>query len=233
MINVENNFKKKDIIKFIILIIFLLSICILGIIYYPKIKELVNFDNIRGFVEDNKSFSVFAFIILQIMQVVIFVIPGDVINATGGFIFNIYIGTILSFVGVVLGSIIAFCISRYLGYNFVNKFIKKEKIDKLVNFMESNTGFISLFIFCNLPFVPKDVLMYAAGLTPLNSKKTLIVYCLSRIPGIIIWTSMGANIYNRSIIGIIITLTILVIFLISIILIKNKIFKNKIIKVKK
>lgn len=229
----ENNFKKKDIIKFIILIIFLLSICILGIIYYPKIKELVNFDNIRGFVEDNKSFSVFAFIILQIMQVVIFVIPGDVINATGGFIFNIYIGTILSFVGVVLGSIIAFCISRYLGYNFVNKFIKKEKIDKLVNFMESNTGFISLFIFCNLPFVPKDVLMYAAGLTPLNSKKTLIVYCLSRIPGIIIWTSMGANIYNRSIIGIIITLTILVIFLISIILIKNKIFKNKIIKVKK
>lgn len=233
MINVENNFKKKDLIKFIILITFLLSISILGIIYYPKIKELVNFDNIKDFVNNNKGFSVFAFIILQIIQVVIFIIPGDVINATGGFVFNIYVGAILSFIGVVLGSIIAFCISRYLGYNFINRFIKKEKLDKLVNFMESNTGFISLFIFCNLPFVPKDVLMYAAGLTPLNGKKTLTIYCLSRIPGIIIWTSMGANIYNRSIIGIVITLTILMIFLISIVLVKNKIFKNRIIKVKK
>ena len=78
--------------------------------------------------------------------------------------------------------------------------------------MESNTGFISLFVFCNLPFVPKDVLMYAAGLTPLKAKRTLSIYCISRIPGIIIWTSMGANIYNRSILGIIITLGILLIF---------------------
>ena len=162
----------------------------------------------------------------------VFIIPGDVINATGGFVFNIVIGSILSFIGVVLGSIIAFYISRYFGYNFVNKFIKKEKIGKLVSFMESNTGFISLFIFCNLPFVPKDVLMYAAGLTPLNAKKTLTTYCLSRIPGIIIWTSMGANIYNRSILGIVITLCVLVIFLLLIVIIKKKIDGNKIIKVK-
>lgn len=228
----ENSSTKKDIIKFIVLILFLASIAICGIIFYPKIKDTINFENIREFVGENKFFSVFAFIILQILQVVVFIIPGDVINATGGFVFNIVFGSILSFIGVVLGSITAFYISRYFGYNFINKFIKKEKISKLVSFMESNTGFISLFIFCNLPFVPKDVLMYAAGLTPLNAKKTLTTYCLSRIPGIIIWTSMGANIYNRSILGIIITLCILVLFLLLIVIIKKKIDGNKIIKVK-
>lgn len=228
----ENSSTKKDIIKFIVLVLFLASIAICGIIFYPKIKDTINFENIREFVGENKFFSVFAFIILQILQVVVFIIPGDVINATGGFVFNIVFGSILSFIGVVLGSITAFYISRYFGYNFINKFIKKEKISKLVSFMESNTGFISLFIFCNLPFVPKDVLMYAAGLTPLNAKKTLTTYCLSRIPGIIIWTSMGANIYNRSILGIIITLCILVLFLLLIVIIKKKIDGNKIIKVK-
>ena len=190
------------------------------------------FEKIRDFINQHKNVSVLLFILLQILQVVIFIIPGDIVNATGGFLFNIYIGSILSFIGVVLGSIIAFYISRFLGYNFVNKFIKKEKIDKIVYFFNTNTGFVSLFIFCNLPFVPKDILMYCAGLTPLKAKKTFLIYCFSRIPGIIIWNSMGANLYSKSVIGIVITLLVLLIFLSSVLIIKKKIDSNKIIKVK-
>lgn len=224
--------KKSEIIKFTILLCFLLTMITLGIIFSSQIKEKFTFENIRLFIGDNKIISCLIFILLQIFQVVIFIIPGDVVNATGGFLFNIVLGSFLSFIGVVLGSIIAFYISRLLGYNFVNKFIKKEKIDKIVDFFNSNTGFVSLFIFCNLPFVPKDILMYCAGLTPLKAKKTFFTYCLSRIPGIIIWNSMGANLYNKSTIGIIITITILIIFLLSIVLIKKKIDSSRIIKVK-
>lgn len=228
----DNTLNKKDIIKFVIFSVFLVSMIICGIIFYPKIKEYISFENVRLFVEKNKFLSFFVFILLQIFQVVIFIIPGDVINATGGFVFNIFVGFLLSFIGVVLGSIIAFYISRTLGYNFINKFVKKEKLDKIVSFFESNTGFVSLFIFCNLPFVPKDVLMYGAGLTPLKARKTLFIYCISRIPGIIIWNSMGANIYSRSILGIIITLCVLLLFLMLIVLIKKKIDGSRIIKVK-
>ena len=228
----DNTLNKKDIIKFVILSVFLVSMIICGIVFYPKIKEYISFENVRTFVEKNKFLSFFVFILLQVLQVVIFIIPGDVINATGGFVFNIFIGFLLSFIGVVLGSIIAFYISRTLGYNFINKFVKKEKLDKIVSFFESNTGFVSLFIFCNLPFVPKDVLMYGAGLTPLKARKTLFIYCISRIPGIIIWNSMGANIYSRSILGIIITLCVLLLFLMLIVLIKKKIDGSRIIKVK-
>ena len=224
--------RKSDIIKFVILAIFLLTIITCGIIFSSTIKQKVNFESIRKFIGDNKALSYVIFILLQIIQVVIFIIPGDVINATGGFVFNIFIGSILSFIGVVLGSIIAFNISRFLGYNFVNRFIKKEKIDKFVNFFQSNTGFVSLFIFCNLPFVPKDILMYCAGLTPLKANRTLLIYCVSRIPGIIIWVSMGANIYNQSILGIAITLGVLLLFILSIVLIKKKIDSRRIIIVK-
>lgn len=228
----DNTLKKKDIIKFVILITFLSSMFICGIIFAPKIKEYISFENIRTIVGKNKFLSVLIFIVMQILQIVIFIIPGDIINATGGFLFNLVYGSILSFIGVVIGSITVFYISRFLGYGFINKFVKKEKLDKIVSFFESNTGFISLFIFCNLPFVPKDVLMYGAGLTPLKPFKTLSIYCLSRIPGIIIWNSMGANLYNQSILGIIITLLALLAFLLLIILIKKKIDGNKIILIK-
>ncbi len=222
---------RKDIIKFILLLVFLASIIICSFVFYPKIKEKIDFENIRELANKNKIAWAFLFVILQIIQVVIFAIPGDIINATGGFVFNIFFGSLLSFIGVCIGSIITFYISRSLGYSFINKFIKKEKINKIVNFMSSNTGFLSMFVFCNLPFVPKDILMYAAGLTPLKPQRILLVYCLSRIPGIIIWNSMGANIYNKSILGIIITLCILAIFLLTIAIIKKLVFSNKIIKV--
>lgn len=228
----DNTLKKKDIIKFVILITFLSSMFICGIIFAPKIKEYISFENIRTIVGKNKFLSVLIFIVMQILQIVIFIIPGDIINATGGFLFNLVYGSILSFIGVVIGSITVFYISRFLGYGFINKFVKKEKLDKIVSFFKSNTGFISLFIFCNLPFVPKDVLMYGAGLTPLKPFKTLSIYCLSRIPGIIIWNSMGANLYDQSILGIVITLLALLAFLLLIILIKKKIDGNKIILIK-
>ena len=228
----DDTLKKKDIVKFIILITFLSSMFICGIIFASKIKEYVNFENVRTLVGENKFLSVLIFILMQILQIVIFIIPGDIINATGGFLFNIVWGSILSFIGVIIGSIIVFYISRFLGYGFINKFVKKEKLDKIVSFFESNTGFISLFIFCNLPFVPKDVLMYGAGLTPLKPFKTLSIYCLSRIPGIIIWVSMGANIYNQSILGIVITLCALLLFISFILLIKKKIDSRRIIVVK-
>ena len=223
---------KKDIIKFICFVIFFVTIVITGIVFSSKIKTIFTFEKIRNFIEQHKNISVLLFILLQVLQVVIFIIPGDIVNATGGFLFNIYIGSILSFIGVVLGSIIAFYVSRLLGYNFVNKFIKKEKIEKIVYFFNNNTGFVSLFIFCNLPFVPKDILMYCAGLTPLKAKRTFLIYCFSRIPGIIIWNSMGANLYSKSVIGIVITLLVLLIFLSSILLIKRKIDSNKIVIVK-
>ena len=124
--------KKKDIIKFVVLSIFLLTIITCGIIFSNKIKENINFENVREFIGDNKLLSYVIFIFLQILQVVIFIIPGDIINATGGFVFNMFLGSILSFIGVVIGSIMAFYISRFLGYNFVNRFIKKDKIDKFV-----------------------------------------------------------------------------------------------------
>lgn len=225
-------FKTSDLVKFIIFVLFIAGMITTGIVFYPKLKAEISFENIRAIIDKNQSTSILLFILLQVLQVIIFIIPGDVINATGGFCFNLFLGSLLSFVGVTIGSICAFYIARFLGYNFVSKFVKKEKLEKLSHALESNKSFIGFFIFCNLPFVPKDILMYVAGLTPMKAKRTLTIYCLSRIPGIIIWTSMGANLYNKSFLGMIITIGILILFLSFIILIKNRMDKRKIIKVK-
>ena len=164
---------------------------------------------------------------MQILQVVVFVLPGDAVNMVGGFIFGIYMGSILSIIGVFIGTIIAFFIARWLGYGFVSRFIKPKKLESITHLLNSNAGTLSLFVICNLPFVPKDILMYCAGLTPVKPSRVLTIYCLSRIPGIMIWTSVGAQVYNQSILGLVITFAILAVFLMAIILLKRKIDKKK------
>lgn len=219
--------KNKDIIKFVFFILFFIAMIVLSVVYAPKIEIFSNFNLIRQKIEDYKGLSFIIFIFLQIIQVVIFVLPGDAINMVGGFVFGTFVGSILSIIGVFIGTIIAFYIARWLGYGFVSRFVKKEKLEKVTNLLNSNTGALSLFIICNLPFVPKDILMYCAGLTPVKPSRVLTIYCLSRIPGIIIWTSVGAQVYNKSILGLVITFLILAIFLTLILTLRKKLNKRK------
>lgn len=219
--------ERKDVIKFIFFILFFVSVIVCSIIFAPKLKVFSDFGLIRDKIKSYKSLSFIAFILLQIIQVVVFVLPGDAVNMVGGFIFGIYLGSVLSIVGVVLGSILAFFIARWLGYGFVSKFIKPQKLEKITHLLDSNAGTLSLFVICNLPFVPKDILMYCAGLTPVKPSRVLTIYCLSRIPGIIIWTSVGAQVYNQNVLGLIITFAVLAVFLGVILLLKNHIQKKK------
>ncbi len=219
--------ERKDVIKFIFFILFFVSVFVCSIIFAPKLKVFSDFGLIRDKIKSYKSLSFIAFILLQIIQVVVFVLPGDAVNMVGGFIFGIYLGSVLSIVGVVLGSILAFFIARWLGYGFVSKFIKPQKLEKITHLLDSNAGTLSLFVICNLPFVPKDILMYCAGLTPVKPSRVLTIYCLSRIPGIIIWTSVGAQVYNQNVLGLIITFAVLAVFLGVILLLKNHIQKKK------
>lgn len=219
--------ERKDVIKFIFFILFFVSVIVCSIIFAPKLKVFSDFGLIRDKIKSYKSLSFIAFILLQIIQVVVFVLPGDAVNMVGGFIFGIYLGSILSIVGVVLGSILAFFIARWLGYGFVSKFIKPQKLEKITHLLDTNAGTLSLFVICNLPFVPKDILMYCAGLTPVKPTRVLTIYCLSRIPGIIIWTSVGAQVYNQNVLGLIITFAILAVFLGVILLLKSHLQKKK------
>ena len=219
--------KKKDIIKFVIFILFFISVITCSIIFAPKLKIFSDFGLIRDKIKSYKSLSFIAFILLQILQVVVFVLPGDAVNMVGGFVFGIYVGSFLSIIGVFIGTIIAFFIARWLGYGFISRFIKPKKLENITNLLNSNAGTLSLFVICNLPFVPKDILMYCAGLTPVKPSRVLTIYCLSRIPGIIIWTSVGAQVYNRSILGLILTFAVLALFLTVIIILKNYITKKR------
>ena len=86
-----------------------------------------------------------------------------------------------------------------------------------------------MLVICLIPVIPKDIMMYVAGLTPIKPSRLFFIYAISRIPGTLIWVSVGAKASEGNIMGIVITLMSLAILVTSSIILQKK-FENKKIK---
>jgi uncharacterized membrane protein YdjX (TVP38/TMEM64 family) len=126
-----------------------------------------------------------AFIGVQALQVVVFVIPGEVAQIAGGWLFGALQGALLSVAGILIGSTVAFSLARLLGKPFVSAVappVQVERIEKLLMSRGSKIVFFLLFL---IPGIPKDILCYVAGITPLGFLFFAGASMLGRLPGIV------------------------------------------------
>ncbi len=201
---------KKVIVKFIILLLIIAAIVYVTINYSSWfIEKMKNVEDMGEYIRGFGFLGFLIFILMQIIQVVIAIIPGDIVNFAGGFIYGIPVGFALSYIGIMLGTVIIFYISRFFGYEFVAKFISEEQIEKMSDTLNSVHGSIGLLIICLIPFLPKDLMIYTAGLTPIKASRLFIIYGISRIPGTLIWTSIGASVHEHNYLNILIVFGIL------------------------
>lgn len=151
---------------------------------------------ITRFLVSLGPYSAAVFILLQALQVVVAPIPGELTGVVEGYIYGTAFGLLLSTVGLTLGSWVAFELARILGKAFVEKFVKKEVLEKF-NFLTTSTGAAISFLLFLFPGFPKDYLCFVLGLTPMRLGTFLILSTLGRIPGTYLLTVQGASIRSH------------------------------------
>jgi uncharacterized membrane protein YdjX (TVP38/TMEM64 family) len=132
------------------------------------------------------------FILLQALQVIASPIPGEATGFLGGFLFGIWGGFIYSTIGLTLGSIGAFAIGRWLGAHFIRKVVSKDTWDRL-GFIVEAEGAILCFIVYLIPGLPKDIVCYLFGISPMPLWVFTLVSGLGRMPGTWVLSSQGAH----------------------------------------
>ena len=137
-------------------------------------------------------YSAAVFILVQALQVVISPIPGELTGVAGGYVFGRAFGFLLSTVGLTLGSWVAFELARILGRPMVERFTKKEILQKF-EFLTTNTGATICFLLFLLPGFPKDYLSYILDLSPMSLGVFLVVSTIGRMPGTYLLTAQGAS----------------------------------------
>lgn len=155
-------------------------------------------DRLKEVMLSYGKYSILAFVMLQVIQVIAFFIPGEIVQIAGGYIYGTLPGSLLSIVGITIGSIAGYGISNYYGKPLVNKIISKKNMKFFQRVL--NVGSINyvVFLLYLIPGIPKDVLSYICGVSSINFKNFFIYSTLGRLPGIFISAYFGAKIDSNS-----------------------------------
>ncbi len=142
-------------------------------------------DRLRDWISARGSVAPLVFMAVQAVQVIVFVIPGEVPQIAGGYLFGVWAGTLLSIAGIIAGSAIAFFLARMLGVPFVRALFPKEQVEKIGRLLDSPRSKAVFFLLFVIPGIPKDVLCYVAGLSPMRFPFFLLASLVGRLPGIL------------------------------------------------
>ena len=137
-----------------------------------------------------------AYILLQVLQVVIAPIPGGAIEFLGGVLFGVKAGFIYSMIGLALGSWLAFSLARIFEKVAVEKFVSEQTLKKF-DYLVEHQGAILSFILFLIPGFPKDALCYILGLTPMHLGIFLVISIVGRIPGTLMATLQGTKAFEH------------------------------------
>ncbi len=132
------------------------------------------------------------FIVLQALQVVFSPIPGEATGILGGYLFGEWLGLIYSTAGLTLGSMAAFGLGRWLGAHYVKNLVSKDTWDRM-GFIVEAEGALLCFIIFLIPGLPKDIVCYLFGISPMPFWVFSLVSGLGRIPGTWVLSAQGAH----------------------------------------
>ncbi|MCG8478834.1 MAG: VTT domain-containing protein [Spirochaetales bacterium] len=181
--------KLRDLVAFPL---FLAAVIVVAVVYRDEIAAVVAQLRTEG---AERTISPLLVVALQILQVVVFIIPGEVVQIGAGFLFGVAGGAALSLAGIAVGSLINYTVGRLLGRRFVTAITSeraRQRIDSVMERRGTRIGFFLLFV---IPGIPKDILGYVAGAAgkTMNVGTFLLFSMVGRVPGIVGSAMIGAS----------------------------------------
>lgn len=140
-----------------------------------------------------------AFILLYVL-ITVALIPGSIVTLGGGVVFGLVKGSVLVFVGAMLGATAAFLVGRYLARDWVARKIagnaKFQAIDQVIG----REGRKIIFLIRLSPAFPFNLLNYALGLTQV-SLKDYVLGTIGILPGTILYVYLGSLVGSLALLG--------------------------------
>lgn len=157
------------------------------------ILELVSQPEVfREWVQEWGVWAKAAFVGMMALQIVVAFIPGEPLEIGAGYAFGAVEGTALCLLGALLGGTAVFLFVRRFGARFVRIFFSEEKLKSMRLLQNEKRLNLLAYVLFLIPGTPKDLLTYAAGLTPMKLPFWIFLTLTARIPSVVTST-IGGN----------------------------------------
>ena len=209
----KSSSKKKSL--FLLIGFVLVSVLAIVLVAPPMLEFFKKPEQVRAWVEEKGMMGQIAYIGMIAIQVIIALIPGEPLEIAAGYVFGTWEGTILCLLGTAIGSSVVFLFVKTWGMKAIEPFFPKDKIEKIPILNNPKKLELLTFILFFIPGTPKDILTWAAGLTPIRFRHWMLITIVARFPSIITSTvggdALGTRKYEFAIIVFAATLAISVI----------------------
>lgn len=129
------------------------------------------------------------FFLLLYCLATIFFLPTMVLTLAGGALFGPVLGTLFNLIGATMGAACAFCISRYLVFDWLAA-KKNSRINKLIAGVEKQ-GWQFVALLRLVPIIPFNIVNYGLGVTHIKFSHYLITTAIFLVPTEICITYCG------------------------------------------
>ena len=192
-------------------LLWLLAIVLALVITYVAVQRYAPFLTdpaaLRAWIDQYGVWAPIVFIGVQILQVVIAPIPGQVMGLIGGILFGAVAGTAYSLAGGTIGSALAFWLSRRYGRQYVERVVTPAVLERF-DALGENHALLGIFLAFVIPGLPDDALCFVGGLTRIRLWKLIAVSFLGRIPSYAVFNLIGSELANENLVAVLTLVTV-------------------------
>ncbi len=179
----------RKVFKIIPLIIFFAAILLC--FYGWKRGIFTSQEKLEEFIDGIGVGGALVFTFIQAAQVLMPVLPGGIGYLAGVVLFGTWGSFLCSYIGICLGSVVAFLLAKYYGKPILRHLIKEKHIEKYEKWTSENRRFEKFFaLMIFLPFAPDNLLCYVAGTTEMTFSRFFLIILTCK-PFMIALYSMG------------------------------------------
>lgn len=141
--------------------------------------------NFKALIEGYGKWGVIVAFGIQVLQVIVSPIPGEVVEVGLGLCFGWFWGTVICLLGGALAAFIIMLFVKKFGVKAVELFVSTDKINELRFINNEKKLKRTVFLLYLIPGTPKDPLIFFFGLTKISIWDFVWIQTIARIPSVV------------------------------------------------
>jgi len=182
----------KKAYKYISIIIFIATMVAISSIAIPFLQSFKEPQEFRDFISNFGIFGIAVMLFIQISQIIVALIPGELVEFLAGCMYGPVGGLIVCLAGVSVGQVIIFQAVRKLGHEFVEAAAGSKAMEKMKFLKDSKKLRRVIFLLFFVPGTPKAIITYIVPFTPIKLKEFTWITVIARIPSVLSSTYAGS-----------------------------------------
>lgn len=173
------------------LLVFAILAISVGLAWASGMLPQINRETIENWIEKAGPWGPILIIVLMTVSIVASPFPSAPVALVGGAAYGHFAGAIFIAIGSELGALTAFLIARYLGRDYIERWLGDKSNFGLLG--SQNLLMLTVFGSRLLPFVSFDAMSYAAGLSRLHLWRFLVATLAGILPASFVLAHFGAE----------------------------------------